>query len=208
MDEEPVSFPSGPLSLDGRLQRSSKKNAPATILLHPHPLYGGSMDNYMVTGTAETLQAKDWSTLRFNFRGTGRSGGVHGQGISEVEDVLAALEFVQEECRPTRVCLFGYSFGAFVGAQALGRTDGFARVAFLAPPTVWGTDYFQEPAAPTLILCGDRDMYCDAAYWEKKAAGWKGVTLQTLAGVDHFFSTGEGEAIDKIVEFLVDPAER
>ena len=86
---EKILFPSGSLHLEGLLIRG--KIPKAVVISHPHPLYGGDMDNYVVGLISQAFEEKGWTTLRFNFRGVGRSQGDFDQGIGEEEDVLAAV---------------------------------------------------------------------------------------------------------------------
>jgi len=198
--EKRVRLPCGTLELEGRLKTGPSPNV--LILLHPHPLYGGDMDNQMVVDSARTMAAEGWSTLRFNFRGTGMSDGIHGGGKLEVEDVRAALAFVRERLPDRSVSLFGYSFGSYVGAQALPHLDGVEKAVFLAPPTVWGTGYFAPPDIPTLIICGDRDGFCDVRTWQNLFAGSDNVTISVLEEEDHFFSQNADLAMAGVKAFL------
>jgi alpha/beta superfamily hydrolase len=120
------------------------------------------MDNMIVAAVASGLQERGVATLRFNFRGTGRSGGAHGCGTGEVEDVAAAAGFMRSALpRVSKVVLFGHSFGAYVGALSMDRDTGFSSAALPAPPTAWGTGYIGQPGIETLLVCGDRDDCCD-----------------------------------------------
>src|SRR5271167_354933 len=93
MDEKQVSFRSGDLTLEGLLANPGG-GAPAAIVCHPHPLYGGSMYNNVVDAILEAMWPAGYATLRFNFRGVGGSEGEHDGGRGEVDDALAALAFI------------------------------------------------------------------------------------------------------------------
>ncbi len=88
--EEEVSIPAGDLTLEGRFHLRAA--GPGVVITHPHPLFGGSLDNNVVWTAARAFQARGWATLRFNFRGVGASTGTYAGGEGEVEDVAAALE--------------------------------------------------------------------------------------------------------------------
>ncbi len=101
--------------------------APVALVLHPHPLHGGTMHNKVVHRTAKALEEHGYATLRFNFRGVGQSTGQFDQGIGETADAEAALDFLLAE-HPEReeVIVAGFSFGSVIGLR-VGCAD--ARVA-------------------------------------------------------------------------------
>ena len=100
----------------------------AAVVCHPHPLFGGTLHNKVVYQAAKSLDAFGIPVLRFNFRGAGRSAGVHNRGIGEREDVRAALDFLAGEFPLTPLLVAGFSFGCWVGL-AVGCAD--SRVAGL-----------------------------------------------------------------------------
>ena len=93
MQEIQVSFRSGDLSLEGLLANPGA-NAPAAVVCHPHPAYGGSMFNNVVDAILAAMWQAGYATLRFNFRGVGASEGEHDGGPGEVDDAVAAMAFV------------------------------------------------------------------------------------------------------------------
>ncbi len=114
--EEQVYLKAGEVSLEARFSLGSA--AAGVVITHPHPLYGGSMDNNVVWTAARAFGDRGWSTLRVNFRGVGQSTGVYGDGVAEVEDVAGAAAYLAS--RVSGPCfLAGYSFGAAVVARAL-----------------------------------------------------------------------------------------
>jgi alpha/beta superfamily hydrolase len=119
---EAVRFPSGELTLVGVLHRPQGTGLPAVAVCHPHPLYGGDMENNVVVSLCGALADAGVAALRFNFRGVGGSGGSHGGGIGERQDALAALDFLAGVAGVDGggLGLAGYSFGALV---ALGAAD-------------------------------------------------------------------------------------
>jgi len=120
MPEQAVFFDAAGVKLQG-MYSAATPAVFASVICHPHPLYGGTMDNNVVTAVAQTLRETGHSTLRFNFRGVGESEGRHGGGTDEVEDVRAAIEFVRQQAEgdDALVVLAGYSFGSWVAASAL-----------------------------------------------------------------------------------------
>ncbi len=207
MTEESVSFKAGALTLEGRFARSPSKAAtPGAVVCHPHPLYGGSMDNNVVAAILNALWALDFATLRFNFRGVGRSEGAHGGGTAEIEDVAAAVRFIgaQPGVRPDGIVLAGYSFGARV---ALNAASGMAEVAtviavalpvsMMEPPSMAGWN------KPLVLVAGDRDSFCsvrdiEAFHLQVRPHS----TLKLIAGADHFFAGFESELSEQIAQAI------
>ena len=116
--EEKVTFLAGGLRLEGLLFEGNSDNG--VVITHPHPQYGGDMYNPVVEATADAYRKAGWTTLRFNFRGSGQSEGSFDQGRGEQLDVLAAISYLQERgCHETD--LAGYSFGAWINGLTFSR---------------------------------------------------------------------------------------
>jgi uncharacterized protein len=185
--EEPliIEVPGGP-SLEGRLRELPGASA-GLVLCHPHPLYGGDMDNPVIVRAAEVAQGLGVATLRFNFRGVGASGGTHGGGAAEMDDLRAALartRLVLPSGAP--IGLLGYSFGAWVSARV--TADDPRPLCLVAPPLGmldWTT---LPPARPDLfVAAGSRDPYCPLPELERFAARLPGARVAIIEGADHFF---------------------
>lgn len=166
--------------------------AGAVVIAHPHPLYGGDMDNPVVVRVAEVCRARGWATLRFNFRGVGRSGGAHDEGRAERHDVEAALAHLTGEVPAgTPLVLAGYSFGAAIAARvAAERRAGppLAGLLLVAPAlAMTGDEPLRGLALPVLIVAGDRDEYCPAARLQALARRWPGLETRIVPGANHFF---------------------
>ena len=114
MNQHSIAGPAGRLEAVSSkpLNQTDEGCTNAVVIAHPHPLYGGTMDNAVVTATTRAANAAGSQTLRFNFRGTGQSQGKHDEGKGEVEDLAAALSWSQQHFRPDSLWLAGYSFGA------------------------------------------------------------------------------------------------
>jgi len=133
------------------------------VLCHPHPLYGGSMDNNVVLAAVSAFQKDGWTTLRFNFRGVGRSEGTPGDGLHEVEDVEAALQILKENegIDERETILVGYSFGAWVGLRALtGRPPLRGWVAIAPPVGIWDFPIGSGLEGVKLVVAGSQDPFC------------------------------------------------
>jgi uncharacterized protein len=158
------------------------------VVTHPHPLYGGDMDNPVVERMVEVCAARGLATLRFNFRGVGASSGRHGGGRAEQEDIRASLALLGETLGGgARLALAGYSFGAAVAA-AVAVTSPVAGLALVAPPL-----RIEDMALPTgiggpvLIVVGAEDQYCPPTELEAMHAQLPAATVVVVEGADHFF---------------------
>src|SRR5690554_4830659 len=121
MKNDQVFFQSGTLNLEGCLVIPQRVGTAAGVVIcHPHPLYGGSMANNVVYAVSRALTKKGIASFCFNFRGVGRSEGVHDGGQGEIDDTLAAIAFLADrsEIESGRVGLAGYSFGGAVALNA------------------------------------------------------------------------------------------
>ena len=145
--------------IEGRYSPGKKENAPIALILHPHPKAGGHMNNPVAVQLFHLFMKRGFATLRFNFRGVGKSQGEFDQGIGELADAATALDWLQTTNPAASQCwVAGYSFGAWVGMQLLMRrpeTDGFISVS---PPTNMYAFSFLAPCpASGLILHGAAD---------------------------------------------------
>ena len=191
--EETVFFASGPLRLEGRLYRASGQDA--VVVTHPHPLYGGEMDNPVVTMLARAYQRLGYSTLRFNFRGVGMSGGDYGDGIGEQEDVRAAAAYLGGLGK-TVTDLAGYSFGAWVNLSLDPPLATVRRQMLVAPPVLF-LDFapVATPLAELVVIVGDHDTMAPLATLRALLPHWHpSARLYLVAGADHFF----GAAMDRL----------
>jgi alpha/beta superfamily hydrolase len=197
-------FLAGPAGkLEATLWTSPQPDPPlATVVCHPHPLFGGTLHNKVVFQAARALHEFGLPVLRFNFRGAGLSEGEHDRGRGEQEDVRAALDFLAAEFPGRPLLLAGFSFGAWVGLR-VGCAD--ARVSELIglglPVGDSSFDYLETCAKPKLLLQGGRDQFGDPARLAELVASWpENVRGQTavaiLPGADHFL-TGKLEPAGK-----------
>lgn len=105
------------------------------IVCHPHPLYGGTMDNKIVTTLVRTFQHFKLNTIRFNFRGVGRSDGMFDEGNGELNDLLAMIDWVQQDKKHHPLWLGGFSFGAYIATKAATLVEP-QKLITIAPPVV------------------------------------------------------------------------
>jgi len=171
------------------------------VIAHPHPLYGGTMDNKVITTLAKVFVEAGFATLRFNFRGVGASEGVHDEGRGETEDMLRVIEHAREVAGAVPLNLAGFSFGGAIATRASGRAD-FAQLLLVAPGfrriTAAGMGEAPDPNDPTLgepgrhtyantvVVHGDLDdtvPLADSIAW----ATVREVPVVVVPGGEHFF---------------------
>jgi uncharacterized protein len=205
MNEIQVSFRSGDLNLEGLLANPGG-GAPAAVVCHPHPAYGGSMHNNVVEAILAAMWQAGYATLRFNFRGVGASEGEHDGGPGEVDDAVAAMTFLlsQPGVRKEGAVMAGYSFGAMVAVSAGYERAEIARTVAVAIPLAMADARVPDGAAkPVLIVSGDRDSYSPVAGLRAlKAKIGDSARLEIVAGTDHFFGGCEAELSRAIVGAL------
>jgi alpha/beta superfamily hydrolase len=198
-----LSFASGDITLEAQLLLPDTVLVPGIVVCHPHPQYGGDMHNNVVGAICETAVARGVAALRFNFRGTGRSGGRYDNGVGEQDDVRAALAYLRElpEVDAARVALAGCSFGAAMAVRAASDPDLRAFVAVSLPTTM--------PLAgvtlgcPALFVSGDEDEYCDADDLAEFVRGLgPQAELKLLPGLGHFWFGVEHDLKGIIAPFL------
>lgn len=119
------------------------------VICHPHPLYGGAMSNKVTYALAATALQRDFYALRFNFRGVGKSAGVHDHGLGETEDTLAVIDWMRARVPQLPLLLAGFSFGGFVSLRASVRAQP-ALLVSVAPP--FGK-YFRDEPPPQRPHC-------------------------------------------------------
>jgi hypothetical protein len=187
MNELRVRLPAGDVSLEGLMHVSARGSQRAAVLCHPHPLYGGQMDNNVLNALVDALIGAGFDTLRFNFRGVGNSEGRHGDGLDELHDVVGAVEHLLDQSPATHLAVVGYSFGAAVGLKA-----GMMDCSFLS-----------RSRKPKLLVSGDRDTFAPlAAFAELYGELPEPREMLLVKGADHFYLGHEPEVARATVEYL------
>jgi len=207
MKKARVSFSSGGLFLEGILAIPEGAGPfPAVIVCHPHPLYGGSMDNNVVCNLSETLTQASLASFKFNFRGVGGSQGEFGQGIGEWEDVEAAISFIStvKEVDSRRIGLAGYSAGAGF-ALPVGFND--ARIRALAavslPLPMFDFDFLKSCPKPKLFISGSRDNLIPTdQFFEFCQNLPEPKEYESIEGADHFWWGYESSMAAKVTAFF------
>jgi hypothetical protein len=178
----------------------------AAIVCHPHPLFGGTMHNKVVYCIAKTFSEAQFATLRFNFRGVGRSQGQHDHGRGEKEDMRAVIGFVEEEYPEVELWLAGFSFGAGVMLR-VASTDQRVR-AFIAAGTPVSKHDFGELAGcarAKLFIQGEHDEFGRVEDLQRLFAQLSPPKrLVIIRGTDHFFEGRLDELGRALEEFIAE----
>ncbi len=204
MGETRLTVASGPLDLEGVLHTPTGSGPfPAVVVCHPHPQYGGDMDNNVVLAVVRGAVARGIAALRFNFRGVGRSAGTFDGGRGEQDDVRAALACAaaRPEVDAARLGLAGYSFGAVMAALA--AEERVRALALIAPPLT-ATDLGDRLTGfqgPLLLLAGEQDQFCPADALRRLADRCR-AELALVPGVDHFWFGQERRVEERVSDFL------
>ena len=208
MKKTRIIFPSAGLSLEGILAVPEGSGPfPTVIVCHPHPLYGGSMDNNVVDSLSETLTQASLVSFKFNFRGVGGSQGESGQGMGEQEDVEAAISFIStvEEVDSERIGLAGYSAGAGF-AFPVGFNDARIKaLAAVSPPLpMFDFDFLKRCLKPKLLILGSRDSFIPSGEFLEFCQGLpEPKECESIEGADHFWWGYESGLAAKVVAFFI-----
>jgi alpha/beta superfamily hydrolase len=188
--ERAVTLSAGSITLEARLAIPDGARGGVAVC-HPHPLYGGDMDNPVVIRAVEVCVDAGLATLRFNFRGVGASTGAHDDGRGEVDDLRAALTHLRQALGDgAAIAAAGYSFGSMVTARAASR-EPLAGIALIAPPLAMRPLPDVETLArfdkPFLVVAGTQDEYCAPATFEGLRTSLPRATVRAIDGANHFF---------------------
>lgn len=215
MPETPIRIPASDadISLEGMFQKG--KNGRTAIVCHPHPLYGGNMENNVVIAARHALASCGWGTLRYNFRGVGGSGGRPGQGENDARDLLAVSRFIRSEyfCSnhlgsdaPGPLGLAGYSYGAWVVLEAIRSGLVPDSLLLFSPPLDFMSfEGLTLPPGPVLITIGNQDEFCSIdslGNWLSNQPNPEGKVVEILPYCDHFYWDFGKELSAKIKDFL------
>jgi alpha/beta superfamily hydrolase len=183
----------------------------AGLVLHPHPLFGGTMHNKVVFRAAAALNDAGLVVLRLNFRGVGQSTGKHDEGQGERDDARAGLAYLAANYPGQEITLCGFSFGARVGME-VGIADERAKrlISIGTPVDKYDFSFLEECLKPILFVQGDRDEFGGVDRLRELVAKLKApVELKIIKGAGHFFDDHLDELKAVISEWvLVESAKR
>jgi alpha/beta superfamily hydrolase len=207
MAEVLISGPTG--RIEARYHPSKDRNAPIAIVLHPHPEHGGTMNNKVTYNLFRTFVDQGFSTLRFNFRGVGRSEGKYDHGEGELSDAAACLDWLQVQNPEPRQCwVAGFSFGAWICMQLLMRRpelDGFIAVA--PPANLYDFSFLAPCPVSGLIVQGGKDEIVSKESVQKlttKLSAQRGLYIdyRVIAEADHFFGNEIPELTAHVQDYI------
>jgi len=180
--------------LEGRYHQSKQTDAPIAIILHPHPLHGGNMNNRIIYTMYNAFVEREFSVLRFNFRGVGLSQGTYDSGIGELSDAAYAFDWLQQLNKNSRFCwIGGYSFGALISMQLMMRRPEIEGFISVSPPANTEDFSFLAPCPSSgLISHGDADDLVPveaASKLASKLGTQKNIEIEfaSIKGADHFY---------------------
>lgn len=196
----------GPVgALEARVEDPAPGQRPGTVgvVCHPHPLHGGTMRNKVVHTLARAMQQLGVPTVRFNFRGIGRSEGSYGGGAGELDDALAVCHWARERWNCDALWLAGFSFGAAVALAAARIVQPRGLVTVAPPVGRLIAAPLNPPGCPWLVVQGDRDELVDV----ESVRNWASAQspppeLLILREAEHFFHGRLGELRAGVMRFL------
>jgi alpha/beta superfamily hydrolase len=207
MPELIINGPAG--RLEARYHHEPDSRSPLALILHPHPQFGGTMNNQVVYHLYYTFVERGFSVLRFNFRGVGRSQGEYDQGVGELSDAAAALDYLQAQNPNARACwVAGFSFGAWIAMQLLMRRPEIKGFISVAPPANSYDFSFLAPCPSSgLMVHGDKDESVPLTSVEKlvhKLHHQRDIRIdyRIVPGADHSFRDHTDELEAHVADYL------
>ena len=202
-----IDGPAGPLEVV--LEGPGTASAGLAVICHPNPLMGGTMDNKVVHTLVRAFVSRGWTTVRFNFRGVGASGGAWGEGEGEIEDLLAVVAHHRTDpvLRSLPLALAGFSFWGYVaaaGAQRLAAQGQAVAPLVLISPAVTKFQVAEVPA-DTLVVEGELDDVVPLPGildWARP----QGLPVTVVPGAGHFFHGQLGTLKQIVSRHLAAPA--
>ena len=158
------------------------------VVCHPHPQHGGTMHNKVAHTLARAFTRLEFAALRFNFRGTEESEGRFDEGVGEVDDALAAIDWLDDRMPGYPMWLAGFSFGAAIAVRAALVRDVHGLISVAPAVSRFATGLDSQPRCPWLVLQGDEDELVSV----EETVDWlnglePGPELQVFDGAEHFF---------------------
>ena len=209
MPEVIINGPEG--RLEGRYHHSKVPNAPIALILHPHPEHGGTMNNKVTYALFRTFVNRGFNTMRFNFRGVGKSEGRFSQGEGELSDAASILDWMQTYNPSASSCwVAGFSFGSWIAMQLLMRRpelEGF--VAVSPPANLYDFTFLAPCPVSGLLVQGDQDQIVTKESVTDLAAKLSlqkniEISKHIVEGADHFFTDKLDFVVSAVDQYLND----
>lgn len=191
---------SSDIVLEALINEGSKDAA--VLVAHPHPLYGGDMYNNVVEALIKAYQDSGYTTLRFNFRGVGRSGGSYDNGIGEREDVKAVFKYILDMGKD-KIAVSGYSFGAWVIASCIKELETDHIVMVSPPVSMIDFSFLEYDPRIRLVITGSYDDIAPPDMIKDMLPKWNpDAILEIIDGADHFYWGWTNKIEDIVKKFL------
>ena len=175
----------------------------AVVVCHPHPQHGGTMHNKVAHTLARSFVRSGFAALRFNFRGTEGSAGSYDNGVGELDDALAALDWLAQQYPNVPLWLGGFSFGAAIAVRAAVSTTVSGLISVAPAIYRFADGLEQQPECPWLVIQGDEDELVEVdetiAWFNSLAPGPE---LLVVPGAEHFFHGRLGDLRGAVMEFV------
>jgi alpha/beta superfamily hydrolase len=194
----------GSVELESHLREPEGEPRGAAVFCHPHPVYGGTMDNRIVFRAGKAAARAGFAALRFNFRGAGKSTGQYDNGLGEMEDVAAAIDWIENRYPGKPLAVFGYSFGAWVGLQ-VGCRDPRVRavVGIGLPLDLYDFEFLVDYPNPSLYIIGAQDEFASPVNQQELARRLPpGSRFDRIQDADHFFADHIDDVVNLIERFF------
>ena len=190
-------------ALEALVEDRGEAGARYAVVCHPHPLFGGTMDNKVVTTVARALQELGIPTVRFNFRGVGASAGAYDEARGETADAAAVAAWAEQRWPGRRLVIAGFSFGAYIALRLATERAADWLITVAPPVDLFDLSRISAPACPWLVVQGDSDEVVDP----NKVLAWArsfdpAPRLTVLPGVGHFFHGHLRELRDAIIDAI------
>ncbi len=195
--------------LEAKYYKSKKKTSPIALILHPHPQYGGTMNNKIIVETFNTFMENEFSVCRVNFRGVGKSDGDFDNGQGELADAAAALDWIERENFDNSQCwIAGFSFGSLIAMQLLMRRPEINRFTIISPqPNVYDFSFLSPCPTSGLIIHGKKDELVSSQSivdLKNRLLNQKGITVQfdQISDANHFFTNSENNLKKSLNKYI------
>ena len=195
--------------IQARYYRSTKKNPPIALVLHPHPQYGGTMNNRIVYETFNAYLNNGFSVVRINFRGVEKSDGMFDNGQGELSDAAAALDWIEKDNENYSQCwVSGFSFGSLITMQLIMRRPEVNKFIIISPqPNIFDFSFLAPCPSSGLVIYGNSDELVPEEHLlnlKKRLDAQKNIEVKfsVINNANHFFKNKEKELVTNIDKYI------